>query len=86
MRGGIILAATVSVLAATSAHAEDWCGYATRAKAMIECGYSSVTECESATGKGGVCFVDPDYAVNAARAAPATAPPAIATKLNGEPG
>ena len=31
---------------------------------LIACGYSSAPECETAIGKGGVCFVDPDYAVN----------------------
>jgi hypothetical protein len=80
MRGGIIFAAAVSVLAATSAHAEAWCGYATRAKAMIECGYSSVAECETAIGKGGMCFVDPDYAVNAKRPAPVVPHPEAAAK------
>jgi hypothetical protein len=82
MRREIILAAALSILAATGAHAEEWCGYGTRAKGAIECGYSSATECESATGKGGVCFVDPDYAANVMRAAPATVTPAIALKFS----
>ena len=33
-------------------------------KSLIECGYSSVSECQSALGKGGMCFVDPDTALN----------------------
>ena len=36
-------------------------------EAPIECGYSSETECENAVGKGGVCFVDPEYAMNVKR-------------------
>jgi hypothetical protein len=81
MRWEIILAAALSVLAATGAHAGSWCGYATRAKATIECGYSSATECESATGKGGMCFVDPDYAVNMKRAAPGSRHPEAAASF-----
>jgi hypothetical protein len=64
MRYGII-AATLTVLtiaAASSAQAETWCGSATKDKAVVECGYSSVAFCQSAVGKDGVCFVDPDYA------------------------
>ena len=52
MRGGVILAAALGALSATSAHAEDWCGYAAHANATIECGYSTAAECESAIGKG----------------------------------
>ncbi len=73
MRCGLILAAALTALSATSAHAEGWCGYAARAKAMIECGYSTVSQCESALGKGGICFVDPEYALNSRRARPTIA-------------
>jgi hypothetical protein len=64
MRGGFIVAAMVVALtgASTGAHAEDWCGYAAKDHSVIECGYTSNVECESATGKGGTCFIDPDYA------------------------
>ena len=68
MRYGLILAAALAVTAAaamatTSARADDeWCGYATGDKALIECGYSSVAQCETAVGKGGMCFINPDYA------------------------
>jgi len=62
IRAGIFWTAALATLIATAAHAEDWCGYAARAKAMIECGWSSAGECESALGKGGVCFVDPETA------------------------
>ena len=37
---------------------------------MIECGYTTAQECESVVGKGGMCFVDPDNALNTKRAAP----------------
>jgi len=76
MRWCIIFAATLAAMSATGAQAEAWCGYAAREKSTIECGYSTAAECESAVGKGGMCFVDPDYASNAKRAAPATASPA----------
>ena len=69
MRYGLIsaaaLAAATAAMSTTSARADDeWCGYATGDKALIECGYSSVAQCENAVGKGGVCFVDPEYALN----------------------
>ena len=66
MRGGIILATALAVLATTTgARADDeWCGYAIKNKAIIECGYSSVQECQNVVGNGGMCFIDPDYALN----------------------
>ena len=67
---GLILATALTALSATSAHAEKWCGYAAHANAVIECGYSTAAECESAMGNGGMCFVDPDYALNSKRAMP----------------
>jgi len=81
MRQAIILAAALtalSVIPAGAAHAEGWCGYPAREKAMIECGYSSASECESAMGKGGMCFIDPNYALNGRPGAPTTAMPATA--------
>ena len=83
MRQAITLAAALaalSVVPASAAHAEGWCGYAAREKAMIECGYSSASECESAMGKGGMCFIDPNYALNIRRGAPTPATPAAAGK------
>ena len=42
MRYGFILAAALAAMSTTSARADDeWCGYATGDKALIECGYSS---------------------------------------------
>ena len=46
-------------------NADEWCGYFRTPSLVIECGYTSVTDCESAVGKGGMCFVDPDDAANA---------------------
>jgi hypothetical protein len=62
--GEIILAGIVLLTAIPAAQAEDWCGYPAREKSLIECGYSSVSECQSALGKDGMCFVDPDTALN----------------------
>ena len=67
MQGRIIFATALTVMMTTAVHAEGWCGYAAAAKSMIECGYSSAAECENAIGKGGMCFVDPDYALNVKR-------------------
>jgi hypothetical protein len=70
MRNGLILAAALAaaVTSTTGARADDeWCGYAATDKAMIECGYSSVAQCQNAVGKGGMCFVDPEYALETKR-------------------
>jgi len=70
MRYGFILAAALAAAAVstTGARADDeWCGYATGGKALIECGYSSVAQCQNAVGKGGMCFVDPEYALETKR-------------------
>jgi hypothetical protein len=64
MRSGIILAAALTALSATGARADQWCGYATHKDAVIECGYTTAADCENAVGKGGMCFVDPDLALN----------------------
>ena len=74
---GTILAVAFIVFAATIARADEWCGYATGANAMIACGYSSVAECQSAIGKGATCFVDPDYALIIKRTTPGQPIPAI---------
>ena len=77
MRNGIVLAGGVVAggvltlaLSATGARAGEWCGYASHKDAVVECGYMSSAECETAVGKGGMCFVDPDVALDAKRAAP----------------
>jgi hypothetical protein len=58
----VAVAAALMTLSPRGAHAQEWCGYGGRAKSIIECGYSSNAECENAIGKGGMCFVDPEYA------------------------
>jgi hypothetical protein len=75
MRYGIVAAAAMTAvlaaaLSSTGAQAEEWCGYAAQANAPIECGYSTIADCQTATGKGGTCFVDPDYALRIKRPAP----------------
>jgi len=67
MRSEIVLAGVILMMAIPAAQAEEWCGYAARAKSLIECGYSSASECQSALGKGGMCFVDPDTALRGRR-------------------
>lgn len=71
MRSGIILAAALTALSATGARADQWCGYATHKDAVIECGYTTAADCENAVGKGGMCFVDPDLALDTTRIMPA---------------
>ena len=72
MQRAMVIAAALSVLTLSGANAAEWCGYGSHAKSLIECGYSSVADCESAVGKGGMCFVDPDYAADLKRPAPAS--------------
>jgi hypothetical protein len=73
----IIVATAFIVAAAGGAQADEWCGYAAKANAMIECGYSTVADCESDIGKGAMCFIDPDVAANVRRASPTKPAPAI---------
>ena len=76
MRCGMISIAVLAALSAiavspSGARADDeWCGYTAQAKSIVECGYSTMAQCETATGKGGMCFIDPDYAQQLRRAAP----------------
>jgi hypothetical protein len=69
MRRGLILAAALTALSATGARADEWCGYASHDDAVIECGYTTADRCETAVGKGGMCFVDPDLALDTRRMA-----------------
>jgi hypothetical protein len=64
MRYAIAAAALAAfgVMSASGAQAEEWCGYAAKDNAIIECGYSTADGCETAVGKGGMCFINPDYA------------------------
>jgi hypothetical protein len=68
MKKQIVLVAALMALSADAARADEWCGYATKDNAMIECGYTTAEECENAVGKGGMCFVDPDVALETGRA------------------
>jgi hypothetical protein len=69
--GGIILAAaTLTALSASGAKADEWCGYAGRDNAIIECGYTKAADCEDSVGKRGACFIDPDIALDMKRTAP----------------
>jgi hypothetical protein len=56
------------------------CGYSPRDKSTIECGYTSLTACESALGHAGLCFADPEYALNAHGKAPVTTAQSTAKK------
>jgi hypothetical protein len=83
MRCGIVLAAALAatpftVMSATSAHAEDWCGFSARPNAIVQCGYTSLEGCENTIGKGAMCFVNPYVALNDKRSLPAESltPPA----------
>jgi hypothetical protein len=71
---GLILAAALT--ASSAARADDWCGYATKDGAVIECGYTTMAQCEGAVGKGGMCFVNPDIALNKKNATHTTVPKA----------
>ena len=73
IRIGVAIAAALTIVSSTRASADDWCGYATGDTAVIECGYTTLARCEGAIGKGGMCFVDPDTALNVKRAMPAAA-------------
>jgi len=64
---GIILAAALTALSTSAARADQWCGYTAHDDAVIECGYTTAAQCETAVGKGGMCFVDPDVALNSKR-------------------
>jgi Protein of unknown function (DUF3551) len=72
MRYGIILAATLIIASAPGARAQQWCGYVGQPHSIIECGYSTLGACEIAisTGKGAMCYVNPDEALNSRRATP----------------
>lgn len=73
MRNGIILALALTALSANGARADQWCGYASHKDAVVECGYMTAADCQDAVGKGGMCFVDPDLALDAKRANPRAA-------------
>jgi hypothetical protein len=49
------------------AQAEEWCGSSTHDKSVVQCGYTDLTDCENATGKNGMCFVDPEIVLDTKR-------------------
>lgn len=80
MRSGIIFAAALmalpsAVLAAPNAPSEQYCGFNPRPGSIVECGYSSRASCESAIGKGAMCFVNPYIALNSKRVTPVSRHP-----------
>jgi hypothetical protein len=64
IRLALVVATALAAVTVNGARADEWCGYATKDNALVECGYTTVADCESAVGKGGMCFVDPDLARN----------------------
>jgi hypothetical protein len=74
MRCAVIVAGLVATgfaaVSPTGAHAEEYCGYAGRPGAIVQCGYSSLEGCESTIGKGAMCFVNPYVALNTRRQGP----------------
>lgn len=81
MRGSrLILAAALMALSAGGAKAEEWCGYASGNNAVVECGYTTATDCESSVGKR-----DPDLALQS-RATPLSRHPDAKSPLRRENG
>jgi hypothetical protein len=74
MRDAIVAAAVAATffISASAAKAEQWCGYAVKNKAFVECGYSTEANCTNSVGKGGECFIDPNYASDLNRMSPRT--------------
>jgi hypothetical protein len=80
MRNGIILVAALiampfattsfAAMSATSAQAEEYCGFLPRLGAMVQCGYTSLQGCENAVGKGAMCFINPYLVLNTRRPEP----------------
>ena len=66
----VAAAVPLAATSATSVHAEEYCGFLPRLGAMVQCGYSSQQGCESANGKGAMCFVNPYLVLNTRRPGP----------------
>jgi Protein of unknown function (DUF3551) len=62
--------ATPSATAAPSPQPQQYCGFNPKPGSLVECGYSSRQSCETAIGKGAMCFVNPYIAMNTPRAIP----------------
>jgi Protein of unknown function (DUF3551) len=84
MRCGIMIAAALIAIpsaamaestatsppASSSTQQQQYCGFNPHPGSIVECGYSSRESCESAIGKGAMCFVNPYIAMNTRRPAP----------------
>ncbi|HVV60169.1 MAG TPA: hypothetical protein VHD14_00280 [Pseudolabrys sp.] len=62
MRFILSLAALVA-LTPIAAHADEWCGFETKAGSQVRCGFSSLPECKQALHdkKDVVCMPDPTF-------------------------
>jgi hypothetical protein len=83
MRCGIIFAAALIAIpsaalaestatsppASSSTQQQQYCGFNPHPGSIVECGYSSRESCESAIGKGAMCFINPYIAMNTRRPA-----------------
>jgi hypothetical protein len=88
MRSGIILAAALiampfaamsfAVASASTAQAQEYCGFLPHLGAVVQCGYSNRESCENTIGKGAMCFVNPYLVMNIRREAPVTRHPEAA--------
>jgi Protein of unknown function (DUF3551) len=76
----VLIALPSAVLAAPPAAAppaaapgqpsQQYCGFNPRPGSIVECGYSNRESCESAIGKGAMCFVNPYLALDTKRTTP----------------
>jgi hypothetical protein len=85
MRCGIIIAAALifmpfAGISATSAHAQEYCGFLPHLGAVVQCGYTNRESCENTIGKGAMCFVNPYLALNTKPATPVSRHPEVAGK------
>jgi hypothetical protein len=60
----------LAAASATDVHAQEYCGFLPHLGAVVQCGYSDRASCESAIGKGAMCFVNPYVVMNTKRPAP----------------
>jgi hypothetical protein len=75
MRYGFILATALlavpfAAASASSAQAQEYCGFTAHLGAVVQCGYSNRESCENAIGKGAMCFVNPYLVMNERRPTP----------------
>jgi hypothetical protein len=60
MRFVWVLAVAATAASAATARAQEWCGF--HENTIIQCGYTSAEHCQTAVGKDGKCYVDPEEA------------------------